>query len=207
MRPRGGPACDAGAARVSVTDRGGSSPIDHVALSKGQPDGLYVAGKRLLPSLTFDEWRRYRDLTDARRRRGLAPGDAAEFAALHERVTRATVVITWRIEGGHPGAPEEQTTTDGSAEGKQRWAYAWGANDSTGRLSHALIEWALGEMRRTHDSTNDYYGAVSKVVDRLADEWMFPIASICQIVARTDLAAAKKQLGAAKAVAKKWGVA
>lgn len=206
MRPRGGPTCAAGATRASVTDRGGSIPIDHVALSKGQPDGLYVAGKRLLPSLTYDERRRYRDLIEARHQRGLAPGEAAEFAALHQRVTRATVVITWRIEGGHPGAPEEQTTSDGSAEGKQREAYGWGENSGV-QLTHALIEWALGEMGRPRDSTNDYYSAVEKVVDRRGDEWTVPVARICQIVAKTDLAAAKKQLGAAKAVAKKWGVA
>jgi hypothetical protein len=74
-------------AGASCVDAPAAPIIDVVALSAGKPDGVYYAGKRLAPWLTFNE------------RQKLSWADRPDKDLLARRKVES-IVLRWTIEGG-----------------------------------------------------------------------------------------------------------
>lgn len=199
-------ACAPGPVGTTVTDRV-PAPIDHVALSVGRPDGLYVAGKQLRPWVDFDT-RHF--LFQFRCNPHPSAADQRRFKEIVAACAAESVVVRWRIENGHPGAAEPMTTHDGDGNERVTVAYIWGKqrHRHVYQLGYDLIRLAGAEMRAEAvlDAVLDAaYDRAHEFVASLAPEFVLPIADICRIIAAVNLERAKAALAAAEGVAKHWG--
>lgn len=211
-RPNNVRACVAGPVAATVDSRAPTLPIDHVALSRGRPDGMYVAGKRLRPWLTFEERRRLSQLQGERDYNTIRQADRVVLASLEKAALGESVVLRWSIENGHPSAAAVSVSEEWISQGVTRKsAYTWAPTDADGHrhvhvcnLRHALVTWALEAMGRPRDGSNNYYKLVTPICDAFGDEWVLPIADVCRLIANADVGAARKALKDAQAVAKRW---
>ncbi len=89
---------DAGA---SCADAPTTSSIDIVALSAGLPGGVYYAGLRLAPWMSFEDRRMLANLEPLYMRD--ADDRRARYVDLRKRRTVESIVVRWEIDGGKPG--------------------------------------------------------------------------------------------------------
>lgn len=197
---------------LSCVDPAPVLPIDHVALSLGRPDGLYVAGKQLRPWLTFDERLRMGRLQGERGCSFLKAEDRPVLTALEAASRGESIVVRWSIEGKHASPATVERAPQWGSDNRAECSYTWGGPDAEGKhhvqvcaLVHRLIEWALEAMGRGRDSTNPYYDRVKPLVYEMPAEWVLPIASVCKLIAVIDRRAAEDRLAEALALEEKWG--
>jgi hypothetical protein len=195
------PVARGGGALAACGDTPEPPAIDVAALSVGQPDGTYYAGKRLLPWLSFEDRCRIVFRDDRR-----AP---PENEALLAHRAGETVVVRWTIEGGIPSAPDPfpNRYREGNEREYQR-AFIWGTEPrhvDVYQLSNALLRDVIPDGQE-RPGAEGYHDAVAKLTREFGDAWILPALAIRRIAARLDLLAAARVLDWALAGATKEGL-
>lgn len=166
-------------------------PIDVVGLSVGRSDGIYYAGKRLAPWMTFEERLRLRDVEDRDGRR--LPADEDSYRVLKQRREGESLVVRWEIMDGRPGALTtlwDVREADRDRE-HRRYVYLWGkhVHVDLARFSGYLLRDAMGEQRLY----DEFYCAMDARVRALPDEWVLSAAEIRHLVFTLMLARMERE--------------
>lgn len=207
-------ASDAGA---SCTDAPPLCPIDVVFLSDGLPEGVYYAGKKLTPWMSFDDRLRLGEL-ESRWARD-TPEKQAEYVVLRARRAGESLVVRWTCENGLPSTPHvlldmHRETSSGSdlRDGLVPRAFIWGKEPGDRghidiwNLTHFLCNDALEPDEARSRSSNNYSEDLDVDVAAFGDEWLLPRANIRRLIFAHDLRRAKKKYEAALQEAKAAGV-
>ena len=197
-------ATDAGATCADVA----TPPIlDVAALSVGLADGIYYAGRRLTPWLTFNERQRLSTLEPSYARGGKADLQA-RYVELRTRRAGESLLVRWEIEGARTNAPlsmvDKHREVDGldSRDGKDiDRSYVWGrgiGHVDVYRLGHELLRDLIGNggaAARRDRSSNAYIDAVMKLLADLGDEWVIAQRDLHRIVIEQDIVVTRAKLG------------
>ena len=188
-------------------------PIDVAALSVGRPDGMYYAGRRLTPWMSFDERIELSgiDLSFMRDKR-------ERLEELKKRRAAESIVVRWEIEDGRASIPvvlvdmHDESGTQYPRVQTPR-AFLWGDVGHTDlwRLVHFLLREEIERTERTYRSSNAYTdemrGALRRATVDDPDQWVLPASAIRTMILEKDLASARAALNALFNEAEAAGVA